>query len=98
MRNDMNDAARGSRPSSTQSSSATPRTSSIGLDREQLGWGRRIWNWMSRALSLGILGKASDYHMEQFNANEKYWNEVVAGRQSSPQAAANPVMESPVQK
>jgi hypothetical protein len=98
MRNNLNDADRASRPPSTDSPSASSRAGGIDPGREQLGWGRRIWNWMSRALSLAILGKSSDYHMAQFNAEAKYWNEVVAGRKSLPQATANSVMESPVQK
>jgi hypothetical protein len=85
MHADLNDAGRGSRPPGAE-------------HREPLGRGRRIWDWLSRAISLAILGKSSEYHMAQFNADEKYWNAVIAGQQSSPQATASPATAIEIQK
>src|SRR5579871_1658282 len=59
---------------------------------------RQIRESLVLVISLAILGKSSDYHMEGFSAGEKYWNEVVAGRQSSPQATASLAAGIPGQK
>jgi hypothetical protein len=95
---DLNGAGRGSRSPGAETARSTASTGSIPSHREQLGRGSRIWDWLSRAVSLAILGKSSDYHMAQFNADEKYWNAVIAGRQSIPEASATPATVIEVRK
>jgi hypothetical protein len=98
MHSDVIERLRGLQSPIADSASSGSRTSAIEPHRERLGWRSRIWNWMSRAISLGILGRSSDYHMEEFNPSEEYWHEALAGKQSLLQVSASPAAESSIQK
>jgi hypothetical protein len=44
------------------------------------GWLRRILTALGRALSRGILGRASPDYMKQYTGSDEYWDRVIAAQ------------------